>query len=94
MTSDDEKITDVGCHTGSNDIPNLVITPSIDSSSITTNSADEVVDEVVPHRAEDIQEVVPEEEEAESEVIGRRKNYFVSITRINKTNQQFFFFAR
>ena len=91
MTSDDEEITDVGCHTGSNDIPNLVITPSIDSSTIATNSADEVVDEVVPHRAEDIHEVVPEEEVPESEVVGRRKNYFVSITRINKTNQQLFF---
>ena len=87
MTSYDEEKTDVGRRTRSHDIPNLVVTPSADSSTIATNS----VDEVVPHGAEDMQEVVPEEEVPEAEVVGRRKNYFVSMTRIDETNQQFVF---
>ena len=72
MTSYDEEKTDVGRRTRSHDIPNLVVTPSADSSTIATNS----VDEVVPHGAEDMQEVVPEEEVPEAEVVGRRKKVF------------------
>ena len=87
MASDDEEKTDFARRTRSHDIPNLVVTPSTDSSMITTKS----VDEVVPHGAEDMQEVVSEEEVPEAEVVGRRKKYFVSMTRIDETNQQFVF---
>ena len=90
MTSDDEEKSAVVHYARGHDIPKEVVTPSKARSTIRTNS----VDEVVPPEAGVVVEVVPEEVVPEAEVVpepevvGRRKNYFVSISRVDEANQQ------
>ena len=97
MNSDDEEKLGVVRNARGHDIPKEVVTPSKAHSTITTNSittnANSIrtnsVDEVVPQEARVVVEAVPEEVVPEVEVVpqqdfvGRRKNYFVSISRVD-----------